>query len=160
MQLTQENLRKFLEYYGIEAELVEFNESVVRSSDASQQVKDGVVIKSVVLMVDGEIVIAVLRGCDRVNLERVAELLKAREVRLARAKEVKEEVGYDVGGVPPFGHIKRFLTLVDKKVEELRDSLLYAGGGSHRHLLKLRGDALFDALKRTNTEYMVASLAE
>ncbi len=160
MQLTHENLRRFLEYHGIKAELVEFPESVVRSSDASKQVKDGTVIKSVVLVVDDKIVIAILRGCDRVDLKRIAKELGAREVRLAKAKEVKEKVGYDVGGVPPFGHLKRFLTLVDRKVEELRNSILYAGGGSHRHLLRLRGEILFEALRKTETEFKVVDLTE
>ena len=44
--LTEKNLKRFLEYHSIDAEIVEFNRDVMRSESARQVVKDGIVAVS------------------------------------------------------------------------------------------------------------------
>ncbi len=151
MLLTEKNLKKFIEYHHINAEIIEFDESVMKSQEASKLVSDGIVAKSIVLISDGEPVICILEGSRRIDLEKVKNVLGSREVGLAKAKEVKKEVGYDVGGVPPFGHLKRFLTIVDSKLLEKVDETFYMGGGSHHHLLKIKGKELLNALEQLTT---------
>ena len=69
-------------------------------------------------------------------------------VRLAKAKEVKEITGYDIGAVPPVAHKQKIKTIVDSKVNILNDEeILYLGGGSHYHLLKIKKRELMKVLQ-------------
>ncbi|MCD6403493.1 MAG: hypothetical protein J7K98_04170 [Candidatus Aenigmarchaeota archaeon] len=154
-QLTHKNLEKFIEFHKINAELIFFEEPVMKSKKASEKIKDGIVFKSILLMADNMPVLCVLKGDSRVSFEKVKEIVDAKEVRMAKAKEVLEHTGYDIGGVPPFGHIKKLLVLVDKRLEKLKDRIIYTGGGSHHHLLRINGEELLNVLKSLTNSKVV-----
>ncbi len=161
--LSERNLKRFLEYYGIDAEILEFEDSVMGSQRAKEMVKEsGLVIKTIVLMCDeAKPFICILRGERRVDLEKVKELTGCESLRLAKAKEVKQHVGYDVGGVPPFGHLKNFETIVDEEVERLEDSqVLFSGGGSHYHLMRIRKGELMRVLSDVVKNVKVGKISE
>jgi len=160
MLLSEKNLQRFLEFHGIEGEIVEFDTVVMGSERASKVVSEGVVVKSIVLIADDKPILCILRGKDRIDLEKIKKLKNCKEVRLAKAKEVKEITGYDIGGVPPFGHLNKLETIVDEKIRELANETLFLGGGSHYHLLKITGKELFRVLEEVVGNTEIAEIRE
>ncbi|RZN45189.1 hypothetical protein EF808_06965 [archaeon] len=90
-------------------------------------------VKSICFMADDGIVVAIVRGCDRVLPRRIGEALEAPVPRIARACEVLSHTGFPAGGVPPIGFDACFL--IDEAVLEL--PCVWAGGGSDSGLIKI-----------------------
>jgi prolyl-tRNA editing enzyme YbaK/EbsC (Cys-tRNA(Pro) deacylase) len=144
--LSEKDLEKFLKERGVDFELIEFKETVMNSESAANKT-NGIVVKTILLICDDEPIFCILFGKDKIDFEKIKKELNCKEVRLAKAKEVKEISGYDIGAVPPVGHKQKITTIVDKKVSELKDSeIIYCGGGSHYHLLKISKSTLFKIL--------------
>jgi len=145
--LTEKYLEKFLRERNVEFELLKFEESVITSERAASQT-NGVIIKSILLICDNNPLLCILLGKDKIDFEKIKKELNCKEVRLAKAKEVKEITGYDIGAVPPIAHKQKIRTIVDRKVSELKDDeVVYCGGGSHYHLLKIRKENLLKVLE-------------
>jgi len=144
--LTEKYLEKFLRERNVEFELLKFEESVITSERAASQT-NGVIIKSILLICDNNPLLCILLGKDKIDFEKIKKELNCKEVRLAKAKEVKEITGYDIGAVPPIAHKQKIRAIVDRKVSELKDDeVIYCGGGSHYHLLKIRKENLLKVL--------------
>jgi prolyl-tRNA editing enzyme YbaK/EbsC (Cys-tRNA(Pro) deacylase) len=144
--LSEKDLEKFLKERGVDFELIEFKETVMNSESAAKKT-NGIVVKSILLICDDEPILCILFGRDKIDFEKVKKEMNWKDMRLAKAKEVKEITGYDIGAVPPVGHKQKIRTIVDKKVSELNDSeIIYCGGGSHYHLLKISKSTLFKIL--------------
>jgi len=141
--LDDKYLEKFLEENKINAKILRFEKSVMSSEDAMKLVGDNVV-KTILLICDNQPIICILRGKDKIDFEKIKNL-GFKEVRLAKAKEVKEITGYDIGALPPFAHKQRIKTFVDSKV--LESEKIYCGGGSHRCLLEINIEELLKVLK-------------
>jgi prolyl-tRNA editing enzyme YbaK/EbsC (Cys-tRNA(Pro) deacylase) len=136
--LCEKDLENFLKASKVDFELIKFENSVVTSEAASNQTK-GTIVKSILLICDNTAVLCLLLGKDRVDLEKIKKEISCKDARLAKAKEVKELTGYDVGALPPFAHVQKIRTIVDNKLAELNENeTIYCGGGSHYHLLKIK----------------------
>ncbi|MDT7858945.1 MAG: YbaK/EbsC family protein [Candidatus Aenigmarchaeota archaeon] len=145
--LSEKDLEKFLKERGVDFELIEFKETVMNSESAAKKT-NGIVVKSILLICDDEPILCILLGKDKIDFEKIKKELNCREVRLAKAKEVKEISGYDIGAVPPFVHKQKIRTIIDSKVDGLReDEEIYCGGGSHYHLLKIRKSDLMRVIE-------------
>jgi prolyl-tRNA editing enzyme YbaK/EbsC (Cys-tRNA(Pro) deacylase) len=83
------------------------------------------IAKSIVFVADGDPVVCVASGAHRVDLDRLAEVLDAAEVRAATADEVRAATGFPVGGVPPFAH--GLPVVFDESL--LRHERIWAAGG-------------------------------
>lgn len=136
--LGVEDLRRFLRERGVEAEIVEVGEAWSSAAAAgSLGVPLDAVAKTVVFVGDGgEPVLVVLPGGRRVDQRGLARALGYRRLRLARREEVLGATGYEPGAVPPVGHARRVRVVVDRAL--LSREWVYAGGGSPRHLLRIR----------------------
>ncbi len=146
-ELNENDLKEFLNKKNVEYELLKFEKPVISSKDAYEQVK-GEVIKSILIICDNKPIICILKGEDKINFEKLKVLLDCKEVRLAKAKEVKEITGYDIGSLPPIGHKTEIWKIVDKKILDLDDNeILYLGGGSHYHLLKIKKKELLKIIE-------------
>ncbi len=134
MLLGKEDLEIFMKENGIKGKIICF-EKPVMSSEQAKEFVGGKVVKSVLIMVDDQPVLCILPGSKRIDFEKIKKIFNAREVRLCKAKEVKEITGYDIGSLPPFGHKQKITTIVDESV--LGYDVMYFGGGSHYCLLEL-----------------------
>lgn len=132
--LGKEDLERFLKKHNLQAEIICFEEPVMSSKQAERLTK-GNIVKSILLIADDKPLLCILPGNKQVDFEKVKRIKNAKEVRLAKAKEVKEISGYDIGSLPPFGHKQKIETIVDKAV--LSFDTFYCGGGSHYCLLKI-----------------------
>ncbi len=91
---------------GSDAQVREVPESTRTSADAAAAigVEVGQIAKSLVFAVDGEPVVVVLSGVDRVDPEKLRALRGAQAVERADADWVRAATGFPIGGVSPLGH--------------------------------------------------------
>jgi len=135
--LDEKYLENYLNKLGISFQIIKYEKPVISSKYAEQQV-NGIVAKSILLICDNKPLLCFLLGKDKIDLNKIKKYFNCNEVRLAKAKEVKEITGYDIGSVPPVGLKQKIKTIVDKSIIDLDDDqIIYCGGGSHYHLLKI-----------------------
>jgi len=134
---NEKYLEKFLRERNVEFELLKFDEPVISSELARKQI-NGIIIKSILLICNDKHLLCLLLGKDKIDFEKIKRELNYKNVRLVKAKEVKEITGYDIGAVPPIAHKQKIKTVVDSKVGMLDDEEVHLGGGSHYHLLKIK----------------------
>ena len=135
--LDEKYLENYLNKFGIKFQIIKYEKPVMSSKNAEEQV-DGIIAKSIILICDNKPLLCFLLGKDMIDLNKIKKYFNCNEVRLAKAKEVKEITGYDIGGVPPIGLKQKIRTIVDKRVIDLNDDqIIYCGGGSHYHLLRI-----------------------
>lgn len=101
-------------------EVMTFPDSTHTAADAARVVgaEIGQIVKSLVFVHagdDGELepLLCLVSGADRVDLERLAAVVGRRDVRRATAREADELTGYTIGGIPPFGHLRRTRVIMD-----------------------------------------------
>jgi prolyl-tRNA editing enzyme YbaK/EbsC (Cys-tRNA(Pro) deacylase) len=135
--LNEKYLENYLNKLGVSFQIIKYEKPVMSAKNAEEHT-DGIVAKSIILICDNKPLLCFLLGKDMIDLNKIKKYFNCNEVRLAKAKEVKEITGYDIGSVPPIGLKQKIKTIVDKKVIELDDNqIIYCGGGSHYHLLRI-----------------------
>ena len=93
----------------------------------------GAIVKSLVFLVGGRPVLALVAGDCRCDTGKLAELsgIEGRVTR-ADATAVRAATGYTIGGVPPLGHPLPLPTLIDASLG--RFAAVYAAAG-HPHCI-------------------------
>ena len=114
---------------GLAIEVVRFPEGTRTAEDAARAVGCRVaqIVKTLVFLADGEPVIALLSGADRLDPERLAAATDTTQVRRADGDEVRAATGFAIGGVPPLGHAQRLKVLIDERL--LEESVVWAAAG-------------------------------
>jgi prolyl-tRNA editing enzyme YbaK/EbsC (Cys-tRNA(Pro) deacylase) len=147
--MNANDLQRFIEENGIQAEIVILSETTptVQAAARAVGVKPAQIAKSVLFVVkeqDGtkRPQLVVTNGLSRVDYRALSDTLdiSRKRVRMARAPEVRQMTGYAVGTVPPFGHVRRIPTLLDETVTHEQE--VYAGGGAINALIRLTVDEL------------------
>jgi prolyl-tRNA editing enzyme YbaK/EbsC (Cys-tRNA(Pro) deacylase) len=131
---------------GLAVEVRAFPDGTRTAVDAARAVGCDVVqiVKSLVFMADGEPVLALVAGSNRLDVVRLAALAGASAVRQATAEEVRAATSYAVGGVPPFGHPVPIPTWVDRDL--LGHAEVWAAAGTPRHVFAVDPAVLVDAI--------------
>ncbi|MDW8801761.1 YbaK/EbsC family protein [Clostridium sp. A1-XYC3] len=107
------------------------------ASAANASPKD--IVKSICLIGnEGNLIVAIVGGNDRVSTSRVAKALNIEIPKIATPEEILNKTGYICGGVPSFGYEGIFL--IDPKVME--NEFVYTGGGSPYSLTKISAKVL------------------
>lgn len=101
------------------------------------------VLKSLVFLVESVPTLVIAAGEDRIRYPALAAAFGVgrRQVRMASPEEALAITGYEVGAMPPFGHLQTLQTLVDAR-RVIPGRLVYAGGGTRAALLELTTDTL------------------
>jgi Cys-tRNA(Pro) deacylase len=123
-------------------EVLRFPEETRTAAEAARAVGCDVaqIVKSLVFMADGEPVIALLSGADRLDPSRLAAATGASEVRRADADEARAATGFAIGGVPPFGHARALTVLIDERL--LAHDVVWAAAGLPDAVFKVAPTAL------------------
>lgn len=87
----------------------------------------GQIVKSLVFMADGEPVLALTSGANRVDTGALAIACGAVEVRRATPDEARKATGFAVGGTPPFGHPRPLRSFLDEDLRALEEVWAAAG---------------------------------
>jgi Cys-tRNA(Pro) deacylase len=132
-----ERVAAFLRDTGAEARLEELSAGTRTAAAAADAVGCtlGQIVKSLVLVCDGSPVVVLVPGDRKADTGKVARLVDARRVTVARAHEVAEATGFEPGGVAPFPLERVAVVLVERTL--LRHGTVWAGAGSARHVVAI-----------------------
>ena len=100
------------------------------------------IAKSLVFVADGEPVLVVASGAHRVDMDKVADVIDAAEIRQASPDEVRTATGFSVGGVAPFGH--DLPVVLDETL--LAHTQIWAAGGDGNTLFCVEPRKLADCI--------------
>lgn len=114
---------------GCDSEIFETPESTRTASEAARVhgVEIGQIVKSLVFATDEGLVLALVSGANRVDLEKLGALV-GRSVRRADADAVKEWTGFSIGGIPPVGHSRPLPAFIDEDL--FRYEAVFAAAGT------------------------------
>lgn len=123
-------VRAFLDAEGYSGAIRITEDTIFTVEDASRAVgaPPEEILKSLVLLVDGAPLLALMSGRNRVDLKKVQRLLEARKVRMADAEWVYAYSGFRVGGVPPVGYPDPLPALLDQDLYDY--AVVWAAAGS------------------------------
>jgi prolyl-tRNA editing enzyme YbaK/EbsC (Cys-tRNA(Pro) deacylase) len=130
---------------GLEVDVREFPDGTRTAEDAARAigVTVGQIVKSLVFLVDGAAVLALVSGDNRLDESRLAAATGGASVQRADADAVRQATGFPIGGVPPFGHPVPLPTYVDEDL--LRFDVVWAAAGTPRHVFPADPAALVEA---------------
>ena len=135
---ANERVRAYAEQRGVTVEITAFDESTHTALEAADAigVALGQIVKSLVFLApldpardDGELqlVVALVRGTDRVDLAKLASVCGHPRLRRASAREAKRATGYTIGGVPPFAHEQQAVVVMDPALDGYEEIWAAAG---------------------------------
>lgn len=128
---AEEFAERARERYGLAVDPEEFPEGTKTAADAAAAVgcDVGQIASSLVFRTDGDLVIVVTSGANRVDEAALAAHLgvDADAVGMADAGEIRETVGWAIGGVPPVCHEADLPVLFDPTLTEY-DTVWAAAG--------------------------------
>ena len=136
MNYFEEKIKQYIKDNHFQAEYLSFTTSCHSVEDAAKSVHTSTenLVKNICLLdQQGNLIVAIVKGEDRVNLKKIGEALDIEPPRPAKPEEVLEKTSYICGGVPSFGYSATFL--IDPKVME--KEMVYSGGGSENSLIKI-----------------------
>jgi prolyl-tRNA editing enzyme YbaK/EbsC (Cys-tRNA(Pro) deacylase) len=127
---------------GLAIQVERFPEGTRTAADAARAVGCDVaqIVKSLVFMADGDPVLALVSGADRLDPARLAVAMGATAVRRADGDEVRAATGFAIGGVPPIGHAQSLTVLIDERL--LAHDLVWAAAGLPDAVFKISPIAL------------------
>jgi Ala-tRNA(Pro) deacylase len=104
---------------------------------ASEHTPGKMVVKVVMVLADGELAMLAMPAPYQADLERVAEVLGATEVRLAHEEEFAPAFpDCEVGAMPPFGNLYGLPVYVDEALAE--DETIVVQAGTHTDTIRLK----------------------
>jgi Cys-tRNA(Pro) deacylase len=132
---------------GLSVATREFPDGTRTAEDAAAAVgcEVGQIVKSLVFLLDGKPVMALVSGANRLDEGSLAATLEGQQVGRADADAVRAATGYPIGGVPPFGHTMDLRTAVDEDL--LAFDEVWAAAGTPRDVFAI---APADLLRVTN----------
>ncbi len=97
--------------------------------EAAEKLKidPALVFKTLVVDVEGELVVAIIPVAHMLNLKLLAKAAGAKKAFMADKALVERTTGYVLGGVSPFGQKKRLRTFLDSSAQNLRTIHVSAG---------------------------------
>jgi len=130
---------------GLQITVRRFPEGTRTAVDAARAVgcEVGQIVKSLVFMADGNPVVALVAGDDRLDPERLAAVMGVTHARRADGDEARLATGYAIGGVPPLGHASRIPVLIDERL--LAHETVWAAAGLPDAVFAIAPSALADA---------------
>ncbi|WP_069808365.1 aminoacyl-tRNA deacylase [Vulcanisaeta thermophila] len=123
---------------GVDVEILEFEGGTETVEKASQQSGEPIsrIVKTLLLKAGDEYVVVIARGDRRVNLDALGRFLD-KPVAMARAREVRQVLGVDVGAVTPLSEaVRRLRVIMDPSI--LENEYVLCGGGAKNVLIKVR----------------------
>lgn len=149
---STKGVARFLENTsGLDLRVTEMSDSTHTAQDAATAVGTSVsaIVKSLVFMADGEPLLVLVSGPNRVNVDALGKRLGV-TLDKADADAVKKATGYSIGGVPPFGHPTPLRTVMDSDFMVLEE--VWAAAGSPRAVFPIAPQKLLELTGATLTQ--------
>ncbi|SDK22496.1 YbaK/EbsC family protein [Natronorubrum texcoconense] len=130
--------------YEFDPDVEEFPEGTKTAADAADAVGCDVaqIASSLVFDVDGSLVVSVTSGANRVDEAALGAAfdVSGNAVSMADAGEIKDELGWSIGGVPPFCHDRAVPVVVDETL--LEHETVWAAAGTPEAVFPIDPDEL------------------
>ena len=142
MSTSQEEFRKKAKSLDLKLEIVSLPQSTRTAAEAAQAVgcQLGQIAKSIVFQSEkGNPVLVIASGANRIDEEKLEKIL-GEKIQKADADFVRQETGFVIGGVPPFGHKKKIITFIDKDLFNFSE--IWAAAGDSFSVFKTTADEL------------------
>jgi len=130
-------LREFLDTHQIKYSTIEHSPAYTAQEIAASSHTPGKELaKSIIVKIDGKVVITVLPASYRINFDRLKQATGAKQVELATEREF-EDLFPDCqpGAMPPFGNLYDMDVLVDKSLVD--DEEIAFNACNHHELIRL-----------------------
>jgi Cys-tRNA(Pro) deacylase len=139
-------IKKLLDQNGITSQVSE-HEPVYTSEQAAKvrgvELKTGV--KALVLKAEeGNFVMGLVAADRRIDLKKLAKIVKTKKLRLASSQEVLKITGCEVGSVHPFGNLHGLPTYLDSSV--LENDMVNFNAGLHTVSIQMKARDLINAI--------------
>ncbi|PYN93733.1 MAG: hypothetical protein DMD91_29490 [Candidatus Rokuibacteriota bacterium] len=156
--LTPGDVQAALDALGVNVHVQRFDASTATAQQAADAVGTelGSIVKSLCFFIDGEPVMVLGSGDQRMDERKLAALrgVNRKKVKMATAEQSIEVAGYAPGGVPPVGHRTRLPIYVDDMLA--RYELVYAAAGApdtifpiaFKVLVEVTGGAVVDIARK------------
>jgi Cys-tRNA(Pro) deacylase len=129
---------------GVEVEIRQFEATTRTAEDAADAIgcSVGQIVKSLVFLVDGEAILALVSGANHLDEKKLAALcgVGKKKARRADADTVRRATGYAIGGVPPFALAQKLETFVDE--DFWRYDFVWAAAGTAHAVFAIAPDEL------------------
>lgn len=138
-QLDSNYLKTYIEGLNLKAELIEIDTPTptVEAAALAVGTQAEKILKSLLFLIDNKPILVIAAGTLPVDRKVLAKYFQVgrKRVKLADANTVQSVTGYEVGGVPPIGHLTAMKTIIDDRA--LKHDLVYGGGGGINSLLAI-----------------------
>lgn len=116
--------------HGVSIEITIFPEGTRTAAQAAAAIGCDVaaIVKSLVFLVDGSPVVALVPGDRRLDTDRLGAVAGGASVERAPIEEVRSATGFVAGGTPPFGHVSPLTVYADDALRRL--PLVWAAAGT------------------------------
>ncbi len=102
-------------------------ESIGLAAAAALGVSPQVMLKTLIVLLDGKPACVVLPSDREVSMKKLAAALGGKRAEMSKPADAERITGYHVGGVSPFGQKKRLATVVE--ADALAHAAVYVNGG-------------------------------
>lgn len=139
--------------HGLTLQISEYPDGTRTANDAAAAVgcEVGQIVKSLIFSVDGELVLALTSGSNRVDTAKLTAAAGGHGCDRADADQVREVTGYAIGGVPPFGHAQPVRSFFDPALDQFET--VWAAAGTPRHVFAISPAELLAATGATSAEF-------
>ncbi|ASB49617.1 aminoacyl-tRNA deacylase [Alkalitalea saponilacus] len=130
-------LKNYLDKHGIRYLTISHSKAYTMQKIAAlTHISGNEIAKTVMVKVDGKMVMAVLPASTRINFSAFKEYFDATEVRLALESEFKDVFPHcEVGAMPPFGNLWNIPVFVAEKLT--RQKNISFNAGNHMELIQM-----------------------
>lgn len=130
--------------HDFEVDVYEFPEGTKTAADAAEAVGCNLeqIASGIVLSTGDMIVLVITSGANRVSETKVADLIDidAEAISMAEVDDIKESLGWSVGGVPPFCHDSDVPTFMDETL--MVHDEVWAAAGTPEAVFPISPDVL------------------
>lgn len=139
-----DRVKGVLQGLGVPVQVQELPHSTRTAVEAAEAVGSSVdqIVKSLVFITPaGQPVLILTSGSNQVNEEQVAKLV-GEKIKFADAATVREQTGFAIGGVSPYGLKKEIPIYIDRDL--LQHELVWAAAGSSHAVFSIPPQDLVD----------------
>jgi len=130
--LTYANVTFSLTTYNYEAGA----ERVGLQAAEAMGVPPGIVFKTLMALVDGQPVCAIVPSDEEINMKKLAAAFSGKSAQMMKPADAERLTGYRVGGISPFGQKRRVPTVIEETA--LLCDEIFINGGQRGLQIKLR----------------------
>lgn len=134
---SADRVRAFLESHGLVDGLVHFEQSTKTAQMAAEAMgcQLGQIVKSLVFVVDGRPVLALVAGDRKGDTDAIGRLMDGQGAAFADADTVRVATGFAIGGVSPFALPEDLPILIDDSLE--RFEVVFPAGGTPSSMVRM-----------------------